>query len=122
MRKKLFLKKTMSLALVAAMALTVSPTTTFAATNVVTEVSTYAAENNETYKYVYAGLTWSEYWKSEGVYEAENVQSSDKLDSRKEFDKGGFDAVTRATTNHGIHRGSFQCNTTIYDKDSINFR
>ncbi len=34
MRKKLFLKKTMSLALVAAMALTVSPTTTFAATNV----------------------------------------------------------------------------------------
>lgn len=35
-RKKLFLKKTMSLALVAAMALTVSPTTTFAATNVVT--------------------------------------------------------------------------------------
>ena len=117
MRKKLFLKKTMSLALVAAMALTVSPTTTFAATNVVTEVSTYAAENNETYKYVYAGLTWSEYWKSEGVYEAENVQSSDKLDSRKEFDKGGFDAVTRATTNHGIHRGSFQCNTTIYDKD-----
>ena len=116
-RKKLFLKKTMSLALVAAMALTVSPTTTFAATNVVTEVSTYAAENNETYKYVYAGLTWSEYWKSEGVYEAENVQSSDKLDSRKEFDKGGFDAVTRATTNHGIHRGSFQCNATIYDKD-----
>ena len=68
-RKELFLKKTMSLALVAAMALTVSPTTTFAATNVVTEVSTYAAENNETYKYVYAGLTWSEYWKSEGVYQ-----------------------------------------------------
>ena len=117
MRKNLFLKKTMSLALVAAMALTVSPTTTFAAANGVTEVSSYAAENNETYKYVYAGLTWSEYWKSEGVYAAENVQSSDELDSHGEYDKGGFDAVTRATTNHGIHRGSFQCSTTIYDED-----
>lgn len=39
MRKNLFFKKTMSLALVAAMALTVSPTITFAADNGVTEVS-----------------------------------------------------------------------------------
>ena len=66
---------------------------------------------------MYAGLTWQEYWASEGVYEAGNVQSSEAEDSRGELDKGAFDAVSRATVNHGIHRGSFQCSTTIYDVD-----
>ncbi|WP_448903452.1 penicillin-binding Tp47 domain C-containing protein [Eubacterium sp.] len=118
MRRKQFLKKTLSVTLAAAMALTVSQATTFAETDsILNGISSYAAENNETYKYVYAGLTWSEYWKSEGVYEAENVQSSDEQDSHGEYDKGAFDAVSRATTNHGIHRGSFQCSTAIYDKD-----
>ena len=28
---------------------------------------------------------------------------------------GGFDAVTRATANHGLHRGSFQTMATVYD-------
>lgn len=118
MRRKQFLKKTLSVTLAAAMALTVSQVTTFAETDsILNGISSYAAENNGTYKYVYAGLTWSEYWKSEGVYEAENVQSSDEQDSHGEYDKGAFDAVSRATTNHGIHRGSFQCSTTIYDED-----
>ena len=31
---------------------------------------------------MYAGLTWQEYWASEGVYEAGNVQSSEAEDSR----------------------------------------
>lgn len=66
---------------------------------------------------MYAGLTWQEHWASEGVYEAGNVQSSEAEDSRGELDKGVFDAVSRATVNHGIHRGSFQCSTTIYDVD-----
>ena len=118
MRRKQFLKKTLSVTLAAAMALTVSQATTFAgADSILNRISTYASENNETYKYVYAGLTWNEYWKSEGVYEADNIQSSDEQDSHGEYDKGAFDAVSRATTNHGIHRGSFQCSTTIYDED-----
>ena len=41
--------------------------------------------------------------------------SSNEKDSRGESDKGAFDVVTRATANHGLHRGSFQCIATIYD-------
>lgn len=69
------------------------------------------------YTYVYAGLTWSEYWASEGVYAAGSTASSEEADARGEYDKGAFDAVTRATTNHGLHRGSFQMMATIYDTD-----
>ena len=43
------------------------------------------------YQYVYAGLTWAEYW------------------------------VTRATTNHGLHRGSFQTETTIVAEDGSRY-
>lgn len=118
MRNTKLFKKALSVVVAAAMTVTVGQTATFAGIDTNSKgVSAYAAENNETYKYVYAGLTWQEYWASEGVYEAGNIQSSDVQDSRGELDKGAFDAVTRATTNHGIHRGSFQCNTTIYDED-----
>ena len=58
------------------------------------------------YKYVYAGLTWAQYWASEGVYNAANTASNATKDSHDELDKGGFDTVTRATVNHGLHRGS----------------
>lgn len=73
------------------------------------------------YHYVYAGLTWAEYWASEGVYNADNVTSSDEKDSHDETDKGGFDAVSRATTNHGLHRGSYQCMTTIETEDGSKY-
>ena len=69
------------------------------------------------YTYVYAGLTWAEYWAAEGVQEAGSTASSNEVDAKGEYDKGAFDTVTRATTNHGLHRGSFQCNATIYMKD-----
>lgn len=69
------------------------------------------------YAYLYAGLTWQEYWANEGVYQAGDASSSDILDSHQEYDTGAFDAVTRATTNHGLHRGSFQCITTIDTED-----
>ena len=69
------------------------------------------------YTYVYAGLSWSEYWASEGVLAAGSTESSEELDSRGESDKGAFDVVTRATTNHGLHRGSFQCTAVIETKD-----
>ena len=64
--------------------------------------------------YVYAGLTWGEYWSQENVTAAGNVSGSDEKDSHNESDTGAFDAVTRATTNHGLHRGSYQCMATIY--------
>ena len=64
--------------------------------------------------YVYAGLTWGEYWSQENVTAAGNVSGSDEKDSHNESDTGAFDAVARATTNHGLHRGSYQCMATIY--------
>jgi len=76
---------------------------------------TYAADDE--YTYVYAGLTWQEYWANEGVYNAGDVTSSNEKDTHGEYDKGGFDTVTRATTNHGLHRGSYQCMATIDTED-----
>ena len=67
----------------------------------------------EKYVYCYAGLTWSEYWAAEGVQEAGSTASSDEVDAKGEYDKGAFDTVTRATKNHGLHRGSFQCNAVV---------
>lgn len=67
----------------------------------------------EKYVYCYAGLTWSEYWAAEGVQAAGSTASSDEVDAKGEYDKGAFDTVTRATKNHGLHRGSFQCNAVV---------
>ena len=76
---------------------------------------THAADDE--YSYVYAGLTWQEYWANEGVYNAGDVTSSNEKDTHGEYDKGAFDTVTRATTNHGLHRGSYQCMATIDTED-----
>lgn len=65
------------------------------------------------YTYVYAGLSWAEYWAAEGVQAAGDASSSNEYDLRDEYDKGAFDTVTRATANHGLHRGSFQCTDVI---------
>ena len=79
---------------------------------------TYKAVGEDSeYSYVYVGMSWAEYWANEGVYAAGNTEASAVTDSRNEYDKGGFDAVTRATANHGLHRGSFQCTAVIEDKD-----
>lgn len=75
-----------------------------------------AGEDSE-YSYVYVGMNWSEYWANEGVYAAGNTEASGVTDSRNEYDKGAFDTVTRATANHGLHRGSFQCTAVIEDTD-----
>ena len=66
--------------------------------------------------YVYAGLTWAEYWSSEDVYNAGSTASSEEKDRRGESDLGAFDAVTRATANHGLHRGSFQAIAVLNGK------
>ena len=58
--------------------------------------------------YTYATLSYAEYWAGEDIYKPSNMtESSDVADSRGENDKGAFDAVTRATANHGMHRGSY---------------
>ena len=81
---------------------------------------TYQA--NTQYKYVYAGLTWAEYWANEAVYAAGDPSTSEAVDKRGESDKGAFDTVTRATANHGLHRGSFQCIATIYDVEGNSYK
>ena len=81
----------------------------------------FAATAETGYKYVYAGLTWAQYWASEGVYNAGDTSSSDELDLKKEADKGAFDTVTRATANHGLHRGSYQTEATIIATDGTKF-
>lgn len=71
----------------------------------------------EKYVYCYAGLTWAEYWAAEGVQAAGSTAASSDKDSHNESDKGAFDTVTRATANHGLHRGSFQCNAIVETKE-----
>ena len=72
-----------------------------------------SAPETEEYTYGYAGLTWAEYWAGANVQAAGSAASSSELDSHNETDKGAFDVVTRATFNHGLHRGSYQCTDVI---------
>lgn len=73
-----------------------------------------------TYTYAYAAVPCDEYWQSEGVYLNKGSEwdaGSDARDGHNEYDKGAFDAVSRATTNHGLHRGSFQQSVVIHTDD-----
>lgn len=90
-----------------------------AATNLNNAIDNLAKQE---YIYCYAGLTWSEYWANESVYNSTNTSSNSKTDLRGEFDKGGFDTVTRATTNHGLHRGSFQCTAIVDTKEGTTLK
>lgn len=88
----------------------------------VTDIKTKAAED---YTYLYAGLTWDQYWDAENIYLQNGKSMTDansEADARSESDKGAFDAVSRATTNHGLHRGSYQCDTVIYGEDGSQFK
>lgn len=71
------------------------------------------------YIYAYASVPYDEYWKSEDVtLSGDNwAASNSEQDSHKEYDKGAFDAVSRATQNHGLHRGSFQQSVVIHTAD-----
>lgn len=73
-----------------------------------------------TYTYAYAAVPYDEYWQSEGVYLSGSDWDawSEEFDGHGEYDKGAFDAVSRATTNHGLHRGSFQQSVVIHTKDN----
>ena len=112
MRNKLLVAGTLALAMTCTTVFSsITPAVVKAAS--VSTAQTQTAENSDDYAYCYAGLTWAEYWKAEGVMAAGDTTSSDTADSHDEKDKGAFDAVTRATTNHGLHRGSYQCTAVI---------
>lgn len=83
-----------------------------------------SAAADESYTYLYADLNWAEYWVAEDVYlkDGKNMTDSNETeDARGELDKGAFDAVSRATTNHGLHRGSFQCDAVITADNGQNY-
>ena len=76
MRKRL-IGKAFAIAMSGAMVLTATPVTA----NIfhVAHIVKAANEQSDEYVYCYAGLTWNEYWASEGVYAAGNDSSSDTL-------------------------------------------
>lgn len=120
MRNKLLVAGTLALAMTCTTVFSsITPAVVKAAS--VSTVQTQTAENSDDYVYCYAGLTWAEYWKAEGVTAAGDTTSSDTTDSHDEYDKGAFDAVTRATSNHGLHRGNFQCTAIVYDEDGTSY-
>ena len=83
-----------------------------------------SAAADESYTYLYADLNWAEHWAAEDVYlkDGKNMTDSNETeDARGELDKGAFDAVSRATTNHGLHRGSFQCDAVITADNGQNY-
>lgn len=112
MRK--LIKKSVAVALSTALLVTLGPVTDIAKTRA-------AADD---YTYLYAGLTWDQYWDAEQIYLQSGKSMTDansEADARSEMDKGAFDAVSRATTNHGLHRGSYQCDAVIYGEDGSEF-
>ena len=114
-------KKFLSLLLSAAMALSLLTATAFAAAPAEEENSFFDFLLGKKYTYLYAALTWDEYWANEKVYAAGSTAASAQLDSHEEHDLGAFDAVSRATANHGLHRGSFQSTAVIYAKDGSTY-
>lgn len=121
------LKKIAALALSAAMALSVMAPAALAAApddseNCIAAVQEFFDKmTSSNYTYLYAALDWNEYWANENVYAAGSTASSAQEDSHGEHDLGAFDAVSRATANHGLHRGSFQQVATIYAQDGSTY-
>lgn len=89
-------------------------------------------KNKNKLVYAYAAVPYNEYWSSEDIFNAGDNLSSDDPDrvltdksgkvTGYEYDRGGFDAVTRATTNHGLHRGSYQQILTVYDTEGTAYK
>ena len=113
---KRLIGKAFAIAMSGAMVLTATPVTAniFHVAHIVKAAE---KETSDGYHYCYVGLTWTEYWENEGVLNPTDTSSSDVADSHGEYDKGGYDVVTRATLNHGISRTSFQSMFSINLKD-----
>ena len=93
-------KKFLSLLLSAAMAFSLLTATALAAVPAEEENGFFDFLLGKKYTYLYAALTWDEYWANEKVYAAGSTAASAQLDSHEEQDLGAFDAVSRATVNH----------------------
>ena len=89
--------------------------------NALASAPTEDAPAADEYVFGYAALTWAEYWAGENVQAAGSSASSEETDSHGESDKGAFDVVTRATANHGLHRGSYQCSAVIQTNEGATF-
>ena len=66
MRNKLLVAGTLALAMTCTTVFSSITSAVVKAASVST-VQTQTAENSDDYVYCYAGLTWAEYWKAEGV-------------------------------------------------------
>ena len=83
MRNKLLVAGTLALAMTCTTVFSsITPAVVKAAS--VSTVQTQTAENSDDYVYCYAGLTWAEYWKAEGVTATGDTTSSDTADSHDE--------------------------------------
>ena len=68
-----------------------------------------AALADEEYVYGTAKLTWDQFWSGEDITYEEDlslIAQSENYDTEGNNDLGGFDAVTRATSKHGIYRSN----------------
>lgn len=79
-------KKFLSLLLSAAMAFSLLTATAFAAAPAEEENSFFDFLLGKKYTYLYAALTWDEYWANEKVYAAGSTAASAQLDSHEEQD------------------------------------
>ncbi len=106
-RSKLFLSTIMAVSLMSSF---VACGTTDTKTEDSSQVSANSStDENTTYVYGYAPLSYAEYWAGELDESVETLsKSSDETDKEGVNDSGMFDTVTRATAKHGIYRQQFQ--------------
>lgn len=109
-RSKLFLSTIMTAALMSSFVACGTTESKDVTDTTKTESSSNAStDENVTYVYGYAPLSYAEYWAGELDESVETLsKSSDEKDSEGVNDSGMFDAVTRATTKHGMYRQQFQ--------------
>ena len=109
------LKKFLSLLLSAAMAFTLLTATAFAAAPAEEENGFFDFLLGKKYTYLYAALTWDEYWANEKVYAAGNAAASAQLDSHEEHDLADFCSKYTVVENGGQLVGGYsEKNLTAY--------
>lgn len=93
-------------------------TTNTTETTVSAESTNVAEEGN--YVYGTARLTWAQFWSEEAIdYDTSRAfdATNEITDTEGVTDLGGFDAVTRATSKHGVYRGSANYSSLLHAVD-----
>ena len=78
------------------------------------------AADEEGYVYGTARLTWNQFWANEGITYDDSIAFdavNETTDREGMTDLGGFDAVTRATSKHGIYRGAAHYSYILHGTD-----